>query len=88
MLNGEAALSYVEHIEEIRRSADEDEAAVLADLRNQPGYEQNQDKDILEAVRLRADARTALSDADTIIQAFDWVYDVASGETVRKEQSQ
>lgn len=57
MLNSQTALAYVEQIEAIRAQAGKDEAKVLADLRDQPDYEQNQDKDLLSAIELRADAR-------------------------------
>jgi hypothetical protein len=84
MLNSQTALAYVEQIEAIRTQAGKDEAKVLADLREQPDYEQNQDKDLLTAIDLRADARRALEDADTLLGSFDWTYDEAAGKNVRK----
>lgn len=84
MLNAQTALGYVDRIEAVRATASKDEAAILAELRSQPDYEANQDKDLLEAIRLRADARQASEDADTLIRSFDFTFDEERGETVPK----
>lgn len=84
MLNSQTALGYIERIEKCRADAATFESGILNELRAEPDYEQNADKDLLEAIRLRAEARQNLKDADVLIGAFDWVYDEASGENVRK----
>lgn len=75
MLNSQTALGYVEQIEAIRRTAEDGEQEVLKALRSQPDYEQNQDKDVLQAIELRREAQIAIEDADTLIRSFDFIYD-------------
>jgi hypothetical protein len=85
MLNAQNARNYALRIEAIRRQSKAAEDEVLSDLRAQPSYEQNQDKDLLEAVRLRMEAADIIDQAETLIGAFDWTYDEIAGENVRKE---
>lgn len=84
MLNAQTAHGFALRIEAIRRNAGKAEDEVLNELRAMPDYEQNQDKDLLEAVRLRLEAEALLSEAQTLIGAFDWIYDEERGENVRK----
>lgn len=87
MLNSKTALSYIERIEKSRDEAAKYESSILREVRAEPDYESNADKDLLEAVRLRAEARQILDDANAIIGAFDWVYDESTGENVPKEDN-
>jgi hypothetical protein len=87
MLNASTARWFVGRIEKTRTDAKRAEDAILAELRSLPDYEQNSDKDILEAVDLRAKAQATNDDAETIIGAFDWVYDEEAGENKLKPGS-
>ncbi len=86
MLTAKEALNFVERIEAVRAAGKKAEAEILSELRAAEGYETNQDRDILEAVKLRAEARATNDDADTLINSFDWEHD-GDGGVVRKDST-
>lgn len=82
-LTAKDALTFVERIERVRREADDGEFTILAELRGMPDYELNQDRDILEVVKLRAEAAARTADAEAILGAFNFTIS-DSGEIIAK----
>ena len=61
-----------------------EEEALWAALRKEPGYEDNQDKDIAFILQTRAQVRTLREDADGVLGGFDLVDD-GTGNFVPRE---
>lgn len=75
------ATSFVERIEAHR----EQEEAIWQEMRDRPDYEMHEDKTITDILEARAEARTLMDDANSNLDAFDWVDD-GTGNFVPREE--